>query len=195
MIRGDLDAGSTGDYTCRSHGGRLAAEELSLLVTKLEASIDGARRIAQVHRNAEADALWRSGYEALSQGGIGLHGALTSRAEAQALRISLLYALLDCSREIRREHLEAALAVWRYCDQSVRYIFGDAIGDATADRILEAFRRSPEGMTRTEISGVFGRHLKSQELDRALSLLERLGRITAGSVETNGRPETRYFAR
>ena len=43
-------------------------------------------------------------------------GAVTGRAEAQVMRISAIYALLDKSRLIRREHLEAAIALWEYCE-------------------------------------------------------------------------------
>jgi hypothetical protein len=35
---------------------------------------------------------------------------------------------------------EAALTLWRYCDASARYIFGDLVGDPVADTILRALR-------------------------------------------------------
>ena len=38
--------------------------------------------------------------------------------------------VLDGADKIRREHLDAALAVWDYCEASARYIFGDALGDS-----------------------------------------------------------------
>ena len=47
---------------------------------------------------------------------MGMLGAVTSRAEAQVVRLSCLYALLDSSKVIRRQHMTAALAVWRYCE-------------------------------------------------------------------------------
>ena len=50
------------------------------------------------------------------RGHSGLYGAVTSRAEAQVVRLSLIYALLDCSPVIRQEHLLAALALWEYCE-------------------------------------------------------------------------------
>ena len=43
---------------------------------------------------------------------------------------SVIYALLDQSLEIRWPHLKAALAVWRYCEQSARWLFGDQMADA-----------------------------------------------------------------
>ena len=47
----------------------------------------------------------------------------------------LIYALLDLSEHIGLEHLDAALAVWRYSAASARWIFGDALGDPTADEL------------------------------------------------------------
>jgi hypothetical protein len=41
----------------------------------------------------------------------------------------LVYALLDGYDLMTRRHLEAALAVWGYCLESARRVFGDALGD------------------------------------------------------------------
>jgi hypothetical protein len=49
------------------------------------------------------------------------------------MRSSAIFALLDKSRLIRREHLEAAIALWEYCDQSVRWIL--ALQPATGTQI------------------------------------------------------------
>jgi hypothetical protein len=57
--------------------------------------------------------VWATVYEDLSEGKAGLLGSMTSRAEAQVLRLSMVFALLDCSTTIRAEHLRAALAVLR----------------------------------------------------------------------------------
>lgn len=50
-------------------------------------------------------------------------------------RHALSYALLDCSDRIGLEHLEAGLAVWRYSADSAQWVFGDTLGDPTADEI------------------------------------------------------------
>ena len=70
------------------------------------------------------------------EGAPGLLGAATNRAEAQVLRLSVPYALLDRSARHPPEHLLAALAVWRYAEASARWVFGDALGDTIADAIL-----------------------------------------------------------
>lgn len=71
-------------------------------------------------RDDEARTLWWGIYEVLSEGKPGLLGAVISRAEAQVMRLSCLFALLDCSLVVRKPHLEAALAVWRYSEDSAR---------------------------------------------------------------------------
>jgi hypothetical protein len=70
----------------------------------------------------------------------GLLGAITGRAEAQTVRLALLYALLDQAPTIAQIHLEAALALWTFCEASARYVFGDLLGDPIADTILRALR-------------------------------------------------------
>jgi hypothetical protein len=94
----------------------------------------------RLRRDAEATAIWQDVYPSLSEGAPGLFGAATSRAEAQVLRLSVLYAALDRSAVITADHLLAALAVWRYAEESARWIFGDATGDPTADTIIGALR-------------------------------------------------------
>jgi hypothetical protein len=127
-----------------------------------------ARNVAEMTRDAEACTLWTEVYEGLSEGKLGLLGAVTSRAEAQVMRLACVYALLDCSRIIRKPHLEAALDVWRYCEESARFIFGDSLGDPVADEILRSLRAATDGLTRTELSNLFGRNRSAREIGRAL---------------------------
>jgi len=42
-----------------------------------------------------ARAIWQAVYPELSEGSGGLHGSVTARAEAQCIRLALVYALLD----------------------------------------------------------------------------------------------------
>jgi hypothetical protein len=139
--------------------------------------------------------LWASVYPELSEGKPGMVGALTSRAEAQVLRLSMIYALLDGEKLIRVPHLLAALAVWDYCEASVQYIFGLSLGDPTADAILEALKAAPVGLTRTEINNLFGRNLSADRLQAAIGELLRLGFIGIAKSETGGRPSERFFLR
>ena len=145
---------------------------------------DGVRlalRFAAAHRPLSFDDAarerWIAAYGALSRGEQGLFGAATSRAEAHVVRLALIYALLDCSERICLEHLEAALAVWRYSADSAAWVFGESLGDPTADEIWAAAKERPAGLTRTEVSDMFSRNKKRREIERALTVLEDAGRL------------------
>jgi hypothetical protein len=102
--------------------------------------------------------MWIAGYHDLSAAKPGLYGSVVARGEAHTLRLALIYALLDECLQIEPSHLRAALALWRYCEASTRFIFGDALGDPVADEILRSLRRAgADGMTRSDISNLFGR--------------------------------------
>jgi DNA-binding transcriptional ArsR family regulator len=138
--------------------------------------------------------MWADVYPQLSEGKPGLLGAMIARAEAQTMRLACLYALLDRSSVIRADHLLAAVALWTYCEDSARWIFGDVLGDPVADEILRSLRRSPKGMTRTEIARLFSNHREKQELARALALLLEEGLVSYEKESTGGRPGERWRA-
>jgi hypothetical protein len=71
------------------------------------------------------------------------YGAATSRGEAQVLRLSAIYAALDCSPLVEACHLHAALAVWDYCLASARLFFDDSPIDPTVQRIGKALDAAP----------------------------------------------------
>lgn len=104
----------------------------------------------------------------------------TNRAEAQVMRMSCLYALLDCSQVVKVEHLKASLALWDYCYKSARYIFGNQSikYDKNGNRILEALQDAPEGLTRTQVNRLFGSNLKPNQLDHIIN-----GLISNGYVQ------------
>jgi hypothetical protein len=140
-----------------------------------------AVRFAQAHRpitfDDSARERWIEIYQQLSSVRPGLAGAATARAEAHTVRLALIYALLDLSERICLEHLEAALALWRYSAASAHWIFGDALGDPTADELWSAAKERPTGLTRTEVSELFSRNKKRREIERALGVLEDAGRL------------------
>jgi hypothetical protein len=116
--------------------------------------------------------------------------AATGRGEAQVLRLSALYAALDCSSIIRLPHLEAALTLWDYCSYSATSLFGSCVGDSIADRIREALQASPGGLSRTEIWNLFRGHLSSDSIVQALERLSSLQLVTSRYVSGRGRPTT-----
>jgi len=174
-------------------GGSLQPHELNSLTQRLQAAITSAGNRQEMSRDAGARAVWLGVYSALSAGGLGLLGTVTSRAEAQVMRLALLYALLDQDKAIRRVHMEAALSLWDYAEDSARYVFGDSLGDAIADTILRGLRGADKGLTRTEIGERFSRHESSGRIDAALALLHTAGRIKGQKETTGGRPVERWF--
>ena len=86
-----------------------------------------------------------------------MFGAATGRAEAHTIRLALIYALLDNSPQITRPHLDAALALWRYARDSTHWVFGDSLGDPTADDIWALAKERAHGITRTEVRDLFSR--------------------------------------
>jgi hypothetical protein len=177
-------------------GGNLSPSLLNPLISSLHTAITYARGVREVRRDEDARALWYEIYAMLSAGHSGLFGAVTSRSEAQVMRLACIYALLDRSDTVRRVHLEAALVLWRYCEDSARYIFGDATGDRIADTILLALREAGEsGLTRTDISNLFGRNSNAKRIKDALDALSASGLVQAVKEHTeSGRHPERWFA-
>ena len=160
-------------------GGSLREDDLIPISGKIAEALVFARGVEEMRRDPDARQVWRDEYAKLSEGKPGMLGAITSRAEAQVTRLSLIYALLDKSAVVYPYHLRAALEVWRYCEDSARYIFGDSIGDRIADTIFAALRESGEqGLTQTEIyRDVFKKNHPAAGIARALSMLVGLGRV------------------
>jgi hypothetical protein len=172
-------------------GGSVPEGVASALVSHLRKVCEWAQQQGKVEikRDEKARRLWAKEYRRLSDGLPGLLGAATARSEAQVLRLSAIYAVLDCSAVVRVEHLQAALAVWDYCFASAQYIFGEATGDPVADRIREALQGAgAEGMTRTQIRDVLGRHSSLDRITNALAQLAAMGIASSEVVSTEGRP-------
>ena len=172
---------------CLPHGGNLKIEHLKPLAARLATAVKDAKDIQQVFMSDETKLRWERVYPELSEGQPGLYGAVTGRAEAQVIRLALIYALLDRKNTISTEHLCAALAIWDYADESAKYIFGEATGDPVQDTILSSIKSEPEGLSRTDISQLFKGHQKSDRITRALDDLKRLGRIEKEKVKSEGR--------
>jgi hypothetical protein len=182
---------------CLPEGGNLEAHELSAIAAELRRALDwvGDAHALRLVRDDQARALWHDRYRVLSQVRPGLYGAATSRAEAQVLRLSALYAVLDCSPIIGLPHLQAALAVWDYCSASASLFFGTATGDHTTDRILEAINASTAGcLSRMQITALFHGRLSSSRIEAALEQLISLGAIYPSSQPSGGRPSTLWSA-
>jgi hypothetical protein len=175
-------------------GGSFHEENIDKLVDELISIVKFSNQVGEIKKNAQAKEVWAQIYEQLSEGVPGLVGAVTSRAEAQTMRLACLYALLDKSHVIRIEHLKAALAVWDYCFLSARYIFGKEVGNPIAGEIMKELRgRGNAGMTRTEVSNLFSNKRSKEELDIAIKLLIENGFVTVLTEKTTGRPKKKII--
>ena len=178
---------------CLPEGAVLDDELLTPLAYALKNAIAFARTTGEITRTPAARERWAAVYPELSAGRPGVLGAVTSRAEAQVLRLSMLYALLDQSREIGVKHLDAALALWAYAEASARFVFGESLGDPVGDTILAAILKAgAEGLTRTAIRDLLGRHKARARIERTLADMVALGLIERVREETGGRPVERY---
>jgi Protein of unknown function (DUF3987) len=154
---------------------------LNAIITRLHEAVQAAKGRGLIERDAAARELWKDEYRRITLGRDGLRGALCGRAEAHVLRLSLLYALLDSSSTIRLEHLQAALAVWDFCERSIEHIFGGATGDADGEKILIALTSGP--LTLTEIHRLFSNNRDSDWVRAKMAMLVRAGSVVATFTE------------
>jgi hypothetical protein len=174
-------------------GGSLRDSSLSSLSSRLASVLRWAQDVGELKRTEAARKLWFQVYESLSSDKPGMFGQATSRAEAQVVRLSLLYALLGKAQAIDEEHLSAALALMEYVNASARHIFGTALQDPKANRILDTLREQPAGLTRSDVIKLFKGHATSAELAAALETLAGAGLAHMEMQPTGGRPTERWF--
>lgn len=174
-------------------GGKFHEVDLSELVLRIKAAIEFGKSVGEVKRDSEAEMFWHQIYEPLSTGVGGLIGAVTSRAEAQTMRLACIYALLDQSDRIKVIHLKAALNLWNYCFKSARFIFGNetVLENPNANKLLGVLRilkeEGKEGMTRTQVSrDVFKGNISKAELDLIFKELHSNGFIKLEKVKPTG---------
>lgn len=165
---------------------------------RLANAIAKAKGIGEVTFAKEAGHLWKQEYPSLVDGREGAFGKATDRARSQALRLSLLYALLDGSRTIEEPHVKAALAVWRYCEASARLYFAGLakpiLKRTTVQERVLALLSPTEGKGRKELYDALHRNTPSQAIVSALEALEREGRAKRTlDHATGGRPAERWL--
>jgi len=82
--------------------------DLSGIIPRLKRAIEFARDVGEMKRDEEAREAWRNVYEYLTCDQPGILGGVLAREAPHVVRLSMVYALLDCSKLIRKEHLMAA---------------------------------------------------------------------------------------
>jgi hypothetical protein len=122
----------------------------------------------------------------------GFAGAMLARGSSMVLRVALIYFLLDPplrrSQGIAPVHLDAAMAVWSYCEESVQMLFEGQAGTELGDRVLELLANGP--MTKEELNSHLSASQK-REIAGVLNGLEGAKQIhKAARKGDTGRPAT-----
>ena len=164
----------------------IPTDTFDLLQTKLLSCLNHGKQSKELVFANETKEIWCEIYPHLSRDKPGLVGAVTDRAEAQTARLALIYALLDKNNTIEPRHLHSAIAVWQYCENSAKSIFGGRGEQQLDDKIL-SFLQS-KNLTTTEINNLLGRNLKSIEIRASLEKLISAGLVKFNKIETSGRP-------
>lgn len=169
-------------------GGSYDEFKMMKLFNRIKSAIKFASKVERMQRSDKAREHWREIYPKLSEGKPGMLGAVTGRAEAQVMRLSCLFALLDESKIVEEHHLKAAVRLWDFAYQSAEHIFGKSLGDDVADRIYaELVSKGPQGMTLSEISALFSHHKGKERIHSVLQSLFSLGLAVAEKQQTGGR--------
>jgi hypothetical protein len=163
---------------------------------RLRDAISEARKKTRVQLGGEATGLWCDElYDELTAADDEemAWAEFTRRAAPYCLRIGGLYAVLDGRDRISEADLTAAAALVRYSIASARYVLGDLLRDPRLERLVREVTAAGEtGLTRTQISGLFGRHVSGDVLDALLDeLLSRDG-YEVIEVQSGGRPARAY---
>lgn len=211
LTKGEVDGGSINRLLIvlskRSKelpdGGNLPDQVRDICGKAVREGIDHARKIGRMKRTDAASALWRTEYSRLvAPKPDGYFATATARAQAQVLRLSVAYALLDCADKVDVDHLRAALALWGYAEASAQWLFTDAGYEARKSDLdkLVTFLvvAGSEGVTRTQLrEGCFGKNKSAAEIDALLHPLIESGRVEQipGAKGKPGRPATRFALR
>ncbi len=165
------------------------------LTSVLGGAIEHARTAGRLRLDEHARELWYHAYAQLAYASrTGIAGALCARAEAHVIRLALIYALADGERQIKPEHLQAALALWDYAARSASWALQSATGDPLAEQIHAALANHPGGLTRSQINDTLQHNRPAEQIQRALDALTLAGRATRAQIPTAGRPAELWTA-
>jgi hypothetical protein len=173
--------------------GGLAGSEVERLGAEYARRLGAAQKLGEIEFSDEARKLYVALYDDITEERSGLHAIVTSRAEAQVIRLALTYAVLDASPIITTSHLTAAIAAWDYCDASAAYLFCNSDPNPLERRILDALQLGP--LTTTALHAALGNHTQGQALRDALETLEARGSLERVTEPTGGRPRVMWRLR
>jgi hypothetical protein len=137
--------------------------------------------------------IWAKEYVRLTRDEVGIYGAVIARAEAQVVRLAMIYAICSRSEKIEDAHLRSALAIWNYCDWSCKSLFYGLGKKSEADRLKDFILSNGERKSRTQIRDFFGKNKSSEQIEKILKELEATGAVRRFYVQESSRP-TEYWS-
>ncbi len=165
-------------------------EDVIRLAAELAERLLAAKKLSAVTFTEDAREVYGELYPLLTADQDGLLGAITSRAEVHVIRLALLYAIAAGEPTITCDHVQAAVAVWDFCNESAGVLFGDVIPDPLEERVGELLQRGPKSLT--ALHDGLGRHTKSNVLREDLKRMIVAGVVVSQEEPTGGRPSTIY---
>jgi hypothetical protein len=128
-------------------------------------------------------------------------GSLWARAEVQVVRLACAYAVSDCAPAVGLDHVNSALAAWRYCAESAEILFGIPVGQesspvdpAKAAKVIRHLYRSKGWVSRTAISkDVLKGNTSAADIDLIMAHLAGKGHVEYREItDTGGGPLHQY---
>jgi hypothetical protein len=173
---------------CLPEGKPVPRDTMQKLQRKIHSCVQFGQRVGELSRDAEAKKLWEDFYRyTWEHPQEGFLGAILARAEAQVLRLSIIYALLDKSSIIKKVHLEAALAFWNYAKASSQYLFMGKSNNPLDNKIINILEDCADyKTTRTSISNALANAYLAKDLDTAYQRLKEMGIIEEVRGEKSG---------
>ena len=146
----------------------------------------------EIRWSDEARPVWADFYDGWRKSREGLSGVLaatTSRITSYAIKMAMLYAIMDKSEELLPEHLEAAVEFAKFCQWSASELFSffplAQAGKVEAKVIGMLMKKNP--LPQREIHQRIGGRVTADMLARILSGLEAHQRIKLYTAEGGGK--------
>ena len=161
---------------------------------RISKTIEGRAKQAsgrvEMKMKPEAHKQWEAIYPSLISTHNDVARCVTSRGDANVLRLALNYALLDGADGIDMSHLKAAIAVWEYCRTSAESLFASGTESVLTRRLLNVLARRPH--SKTELHAVLHNHTPARRLDAELAELIAQGLVAVEVGKTAGRSRMTY---
>ena len=178
-------------------GGNIPATVLDEYAGLIAGALAAAKERKEVEHTPDVLTRWRATYGHLRRGRPdGPVASILARGAPQVRRLALTYALADHSDVVDDQHMAAALAVWRYVEDTAEWMFGVEVDSGQVDALVAFIAAGgATGRTRTQISVEhYQRNKPAAEITAALGELLRDGRIRQETDSSGrGRPAVRYF--